>query len=688
MRRWGVMAVLILAGPVTALGQELRGRIRETWQDQSGEAMESESFLQNYEISFKNNVTKDLYWQARLRALIQSFQTDIGGSGDSDLLEPFFQIVYAGPVWQASGGTRLTRVSAENQVAGIDRERRDYFGRVAWYKERLPQIDWSVSRIDLQEDDVDATLEDRSLLTMNYGGESASTSLGLENRRFEDRRNSFARTSWQASWNGDLRGEAAGADLVYSAQALVVEGSVKDETPQTLRVDVMRPVRAALFAIDMTPLTGALPAAPALADGDLTTPAVDLTGDLRNLGAEFGPGVAVDTVHVYVERRLLPGNGAEYQWDVYTSPDGDFWTLQALALRGRFNDLENRFEIDFVPVMERFLKLVNTQFSRDEPPLAVTEVAWLGEELRTGTHVRDNSRRSVNGTLAWDVNEAFGLSFTTLMSRRTDAAEIVSTEEDFNTAATATVRQDGIVTTVRLQAINRDTTQGRPERDRIASAGVAFTPLPTFDLSATATHRRNDSLGLVLVESNSVNLRAAARFLNTTEAAFDLAYVRQEEGVLQRSTTRRLANLSIYAPLRPTLIFSGNYTGERIEFSGLGLQGGRTDLDLRSRLSYRPTRVFGATVEYLYQEISGLKGGSTLWDVDWLPFPGGALQLQLSVIHDRRSLTGELRDENRAAVRWTLNPRTLLEIAYAGIRSGAADAGRTDLATVFLEFRF
>ena len=68
MRRLGVMAVLVLAGPVTALGQELRGRVRETWQDQSGEAMESESFLQNYEISFKNNVMKDLYWQARLRA--------------------------------------------------------------------------------------------------------------------------------------------------------------------------------------------------------------------------------------------------------------------------------------------------------------------------------------------------------------------------------------------------------------------------------------------------------------------------------------------------------------------------------------------------------------------------------------------------------------------------------------------
>ena len=78
MRRWGVVAVLILAGPTTALGQELRGRVRETWQNQSGETMESESFLQNYEISFKNYVTRDLYWQARLRALIQNFQTDIG----------------------------------------------------------------------------------------------------------------------------------------------------------------------------------------------------------------------------------------------------------------------------------------------------------------------------------------------------------------------------------------------------------------------------------------------------------------------------------------------------------------------------------------------------------------------------------------------------------------------------------
>ena len=260
--------------------------------------------------------------------------------------------------------------------------------------------------------------------------------------------------------------------------------------------------------------------------------------------------------------------------------------------------------------------------------------------------------------------------------------------EDFNNAVTATIRQDAVVTTFRVQAINRDATQGRAERDRIASAGVAYMPLPSLDMSANATHRRNDSGDQVLVESNAVNFRMAARFLNTTEAALDLAYVRQEEGLVQRSTTRRLANLSIYAPLRPTLIFSGNYNTERIEFGGVLLQGSRTDLDLRSRLSYRPTRVFGATFEYLYQDIAGLKGGSTLWDLDWLPFPGGALQLQFTVIRDRRSLTGELRDEDRAAVRWTVNPRTLLEVAYAGIRSGAANSGRTDLATAFLEIRF
>jgi hypothetical protein len=690
-RRSAVLAALLLVCHAGAVAQEVKGRIRETYQTASSETNDTESLLQNYEISFKNPVAQGLYWQARLRALLAGFDQSEGVATDTRLLEPFLQVVYEGPSWQASAGSRMTQLTPLGDTPeSPSRKRQDLFGRIAWSAERRPRFDWSVARIEIDDSLLNSSTEDRSLLTLAYGGGLGNTSLGLEGRRYLDRDSEFTRDSLRGTWNGDLRRTLAAGRVTIGGQALVVQGRTDENAPRALVVDVLRRPRAGLYAVDTTPLSGALAVTLELIDANLTAPAADLSGDFRNLGVDLGFPDTVDMALVTIERRLLPGNEDDYAWDVYTSADGEFWSLAAGSVAYTFNGLENRFEIRFAPVSARFVKIVNTNFSRNEPPLAVTEILVSSRETRSGRRNLTESNQSGNLSVAWSAHPNMDVGFNTFASRlANDTGSGLQTNRDLNSTLTTTLRPaDKVVTSLRLQAIQRDSEQGVPESDRIASLGLAVTPLPTLDLSVTGTHRRNTSPTDLLVQADSVNFRADARFLHDVETALDLGILRQEEGILGRTTSRRTARLLLATTLRPGLLLSNNWGVERIEYGGAGVIPGRTDLDLRSRLSYRPTRVLGTEVEYLYQEIGGLSGGSWLYDLDWLPFPGGALQLQFTLIKDRRSLSGTLRDETRLGARWTVNPRTILDLAYVVQKIGDPTAEAQRLASAFLEYRF
>ena len=689
-RRSAVLAAILVVCHAGATAQEVNGRIRETYQTTSSDANDTESLLQNYEISFKNPVAQGLYWQARLRALLAGFDQSEGVATDTRLLEPFLQVVYEGPEWQASAGSRMTQLTPRGDALETpSRKRQDLFGRIAWSAERRPRFDWSVSRIEIDDSMLNSSTEDRSLLTLGYGGGLGSTSLGLEGRRYLDHDSEFTRDSLRGTWNGDLRRTLAAGRVTIGGQALVVQGRTDENAPQVLDVDVLRRPRTGLYAVT-TPLSGTLAVTLELVDGNLTAPAADLSGDFRNLGVDLGFPDTVDTVIVTIERRLLPGNEDDYAWDIYTSADGDFWSLAAGSAAYTFNGLENRFEIRFAPVNARFVKVVDTNFSRSEPPLAVTEVQVSSRETRSGRRSLTESNQSGNLSVAWSAHPNLDVGLNTFASRlANDNGAGLQANRDLNSTLTTTLRPaDKVVTSLRLQAINRDSTQGVPENDRIASLGLAVTPLPTLDLSVTGTHRRNTSPTDLLVQADSVNFRADARFLHDIETALDLGITRQAEGILGRTTRRRTARMLLVTTLRPGLLLSNNWGVERIEFGGVGAIPGRTDLDLRSRLSYRPTRVLGTEVEYLYQEIGGLSGGSWLYDMDWLPFPGGALQLQFTMTKDRRSLSGTLRDETRLGARWTVNPRTILDVAYVVQKVGQETAETQRLMSAFLEYRF
>jgi hypothetical protein len=680
--------VLVLVPDVRA--QDLDGRVPGSYSSTREEDQELESVLQEYQIRFRNVIAPGFSWQVRLRALVSDIDQTETTTNDTTLLEPFLQLVYRRNAWQISGGGRMSRLSPKGRSSDLEkRERLDLFSRVAWIKPERPQVEWKVSQIDLQEDGLDTSTDTRSLLTTRYAAPQGATSLALLNRRFENHLTDFTREIIRGTWNGNFRQSFAGGRFVASGNGLVENGEIEEETPNAELVPVGRRPARGLFAQDTTPLTGMLADTPALIDGNLTTPAADLSDNFRNFGVEFSFPEEVDTVYLYIERRLLPGNEGDYTWQVFSSDDGDFWTPVSTGLVARFEELQNRFEITFGFVTTRFLKVVNTSFSLNEPPLAATEIQVLRDELRTGRVTRDDSRRSADATFTWRAHEKVDLNLSSFASRQAiDTSAGTTVDEDWNSTLTTTVRPGRWVNTLRLQAVNRSRSLSRSEQDRIASLTFAVSPLDRLDLSISGTHRRNTARGDLLVETNSVNVRVGARFLHDIDLALDLSVLRQEDGTLGRIQNRRRANLSLVTTLRPGLFLSNNWSVERFEFDDGNELGDRTDVDLRTRISYRPTRVLGATVEYVYQDIAGTSGDSQLYDLDWLPFPGGALQVGFTLLRDQRAAGGADRDESRVSARWTVNPKTILELNYSILDQSLAGVEEQKVAGAFLEYRF
>jgi hypothetical protein len=80
---------------------------------------------------------------------------------------------------------------------------------------------------------------------------------------------------------------------------------------------------------------------------------------------------------------------------------------------------------------------------------------------------------------------------------------------------------------------------------------------------------------------------------------------------------------------------------------------------------YRPTERLIVEIELNWLDNFAGAGLDQRFNIDWIPFEGGSIDLQFD--YDRtqnRSINDATTDRWRAAARWTLDPRTFLELQY------------------------
>jgi hypothetical protein len=246
----------------------------------------------------------------------------------------------------------------------------EYHGYGNWRPEGLPQISLRLQ----QADNYDAARQEQDTrrrsgaLSLRY-----NTAKNLDLRyqfAYEESDNhllDFATRekvhSGGASYSGDLAGRrvvySAGLNFNHLAVTMVRQGNGEYVQP--------RPGDAGLSALGFLPATTSLAANRLLNDSDLTTSAgIDIgtldanaatTSQWRNLGLDFTLPVTVNHLRVQLNRELLEPIAAAFVWEIYSSEDNQEWVLRQSLAAAPFDPFEKRFDLRFLPVTSRYLKV-------------------------------------------------------------------------------------------------------------------------------------------------------------------------------------------------------------------------------------------------------------------------------------------------------------------------------------------
>ena len=130
---------------------------------------------------------------------------------------------------------------------------------------------------------------------------------------------------------------------------------------------------AGLSALNDVPAIGALDPNPAIIDGGLTAGAglnIGLPppgGDTRqrNFGLDLLNVTEVNQLLVWVDRDLSssPLIANSFSWQIWTSSDNLNWSLVTTISPAPFGPFQNRFEINFLNVKTRYIKVVTSPLS-------------------------------------------------------------------------------------------------------------------------------------------------------------------------------------------------------------------------------------------------------------------------------------------------------------------------------------
>ena len=352
------------------------------------------------------------------------------------------------------------------------------------------------------------------------------------------------------------------------------------------------PVSRALAGDDATPVTGTLPSAPALINGDTATAAVSISfGQSVNLAlmTNLQP---VDTIYVYTTRdnALLSADTSSLKWDLYASDDGVTWQKKITGAGTVFNKDEFRFEVNAGGVKGVYLKLVVTGW----PAALEVRVTELAAYRR----------------LAGDHGQVSNRQLTT--NYRTDLGLGFNPTADTRLAYT-------------LSWSKNDNSRGN-NRDRLNQAAVCkWLYNRYFQPSLTVNSTIENNSGSASRESRSYGLTIFSRPLDTLESSLGLTRAENYKGGQRLSTNHSISWLNsatLYPGLTSDLDLSLNF--DTNDETGQGRQSLGASLRMTARL--RDNLVVDLFTDYNAAAVSaaaagsgGRSAGSTTIQVNYRP---------------------------------------------------------------------
>jgi hypothetical protein len=437
-----------------------------------------------------------------------------------------------------------------------------------------------------------------------------------------------------------------------------------------------------LSSLDNTPQDGpALGANPALIDGNVITSAgldIGTAGDQAqrvNIGLDFGFAIDVDTLYVWVDRRLSNTVINSFSWQIYTSPDNtdlSTWTLVPGVLTVNFDTFDNRFEISFPRVNTRFIKAVTAALSPvvpdagNFPNIFITElqafITASGASINSQTSVlNQNYNLGLRGKLSDRTLVGYNLFYNQQDNdpgnvKRTQYTNGLYLNHTFNETFSANANGQRTDTSTEVSGTTTEDiynyTYGTSLR---ANWLETFNQSLTFSGSYDNTELGSSSQNALFLRNNAILYRGWSAFLDTGYTWENPEIGSQITSFIFRQGTNLQPNQKISLNL--------NFSYKRNMQSGGDFESSdETRWDIQA--FYVPLRnlSFFARINTVKQQNS--TDTFQNYTVNWSPFPDG--DLQFSFVFNE-ILLSENNEEQRVvgpSLKWTIGPHIFLDMSY------------------------
>lgn len=618
---------------------------------------------------------------------------------DEDLIEPRFELRWFPEKFDLTLGSRWSQRRERTEgLARVTRTEQDLFGRFATRLERAPDVQVEYDRRTRELGDGADLVDSRLFAEVGYRRPTWSASVG-QRRTVNDVEDGLRRETTEDLFDGSVNRRFLDGRLSFFANASASDIDVVDRLPRETLVAVPRVVVQGLAALDPLPEDGALAPEPNLVDGNRSgaTP-VNIGGGLAggeigwNVGVELGLDQFVDVVDLWLADPIPAASATRYQFEVYTSPDNVQWTRQpGVASRAYFED-DGRFRLTFAPVVARFVKVVNLSVDDTLGAVFVSEIEVFRQELRRGTSETATRTRLATANVTWSPFSRLTFALTGFFNRiENDGLGGANRSEDRTGNVSVRYRpNDYLLGSVSLLSQRRERSLLPTERGRILTANLTALPLQDLELSVVFTRQERERADIAgTPTTQSFLFRVATLLYRDLSLAAEYGEA-DEQSLDLPGRYRESYRLVLDTRPREELQFNTAYSLERIRNAAGSVAPPLEDIvNWTNRLILRPSAVLNVVAQGTWYDIPGDQGWSTVFQVDWVPFQGGAIQLALDY-RDDVPVGGRSRTLRTTRLRWNLNRNTFLDIEAGRQRSsggGAADVSRS-LFEVFLQARF
>ncbi len=699
----GIISIII-GNITTGFAQGLRGSatVDATYEEIriDNDVQSSFSLDQRYLLGLDSELTPLLRWRTDIRDLESLDDTDEGRTTGRDT-ELFSELILQNPMFNFGAGIRLGRDVSKDPESPRERlNKRDIFSRFRWRPEKLPSLflqydnrreydDFPVRERDTDEDRFqvtsDYTYGPLSLFDNFTYVEREDRVLNLTDKDIENvGRVNFERDFWRKKIS--LLGNY---QVNYTRRKEIAEADVSFDRVQL-------PGQGLYEAQDTTPATGQLTGTPSLIDSDKNTPATDGLGNtinigggntFRNIGVELTAAAVGDRIFIYV----IPGDpdlSGLISWDAYFSDDGQNWSL--VGSTTVFNVSESRYEISFTESNpHRFFKAVNSATSGvldsfvTEIEVTRAETLAAGEEAVSTDLIQD-----INSTVRFRPIERVTLSYDFFYSRserERDDGELTAMRNTHGITLEADpVRWLSYY--VRYERALSESEENVETVSNLYTVTLRSAPWETLEASFSATRDDTDEDDVDQSRRDTFSLEVISQLYRNLNMTAGADYTDRRDFVARTKTTGQNYRLDLDAELRRDLTATLSYDGARSVEKPGDIRTETDDVGLL--LIWRPTRLLSLTGEWGFRRESESEGFDQRYTVDWLPFPDGNINFDLTLELQDFAIEDSQRQRLSANFRWAVNRKTDFRLTYTFLESQGAIAEEIHTLNSSLDIRF